>query len=126
MTNEEQRRIFARNLNFYIAANNQTQKEFAFNIGENPTTVNMWCKGKSIPPVSKIQKIADYFKIGKSDLTDDKSKVALKDVYTDVYTKIWLQDERFKKIIVDYYNMTVIEKNIFCDFWETFIRKGRA
>ncbi len=126
MTNDEQRRIFARNLTYYIEANNQTQKEFAFNIGENPTTVNMWCKGNSMPPVSKIQKIADYFRIGKSALTDDRSKIKPEDIYTDVYAQIWLQDERFKQIIVDYYNMTPSEKTVLCDFWEKFIRKGRA
>ena len=32
----------------------------------------MWCKGNSLPSVSKIQKLADYFKIMKSDLIDEK------------------------------------------------------
>lgn len=72
MSDEKQKRIFAKNLNYYISLNGKQQNEVAKDIGENPSTLNMWCKGNSLPGLGKIQKLADYFKIGKSDLTDDK------------------------------------------------------
>lgn len=72
MSDEKQKHIFAKNLNYYISLNGKQQNEVAKDIGENPSTLNMWCKGNSLPGLGKIQKLADYFKIGKSDLTDDK------------------------------------------------------
>lgn len=75
MTDEEQRKIFSKNLNFYISQSGKQQKEIAKELGYNPTTFNTWCVGKIIPSTGKIQTIADYFNIGKSDLLDDKSSL---------------------------------------------------
>ena len=63
MNNEEQKKVFARNLNYYISLNGKQQNEFAKEIGENATTVNMWCTGNSLPRMGKVQKIAEYFGI---------------------------------------------------------------
>lgn len=49
MADDNERRIFAKNLNYYIALNGKQQNEVAKAIGENPSTLNMWCKGNSIP-----------------------------------------------------------------------------
>lgn len=73
MTDEEQKRIFSKNINFYISQSGKQQKEIAKDLGYSPTTFNTWCVGKIIPGAGKVQKIADYFGIGKSDLLDDKS-----------------------------------------------------
>lgn len=72
MTDNKEKRIFAKNLNYYISLNGKLQNEVAKDIGENPSTLNMWCKGNSMPGLAKVQKLADYFKIGKSDLLDEK------------------------------------------------------
>ena len=74
MTDEEQKKIFSRNLNRYIKLSGKMQKEIATELGYSPTTFNTWCVGKIIPSAGKIQRIADYFHIGKSDLIDDKSE----------------------------------------------------
>ena len=73
MTDDEQKRIFTKNINHYISLSGKQQKEVAKELGYSPTTFNTWCVGKIIPSAGKIQRIADYFKIGKSDLLDDKS-----------------------------------------------------
>lgn len=73
MTDEEQKAIFSKNLNKYIYQSGKQQKEVAHDLGYSPTTFNTWCVGKIIPSTGKIQKIADYFNIGKSDLLDDKT-----------------------------------------------------
>lgn len=72
MTDEQQKRIFSKNLNYYISLNGKQQNEVAKELQINASTLNMWCNGNSMPGVGKIQKLADYFKIGKSDLLDDK------------------------------------------------------
>ena len=70
MTDEEQRRIFGVNLSYQISISGKMQKEIALDLDVNQTTMSMWCTGKSIPRVSMVQKIADYFGIGKSQLVD--------------------------------------------------------
>lgn len=72
MTDDEQKRIFSQNLNRYINASQKTQREIAQAIGISPQTFNTWCQGIAIPRMGKVQKLADYFHIGKSDLIDDK------------------------------------------------------
>lgn len=72
MTDEEQKRIFAKNLNYYISINDKKQNEIAKDLNINASTLNMWCKGNALPGMGKIQKLADYFRIGKSDLIDEK------------------------------------------------------
>lgn len=75
MTDEEQKRIFSKNINYYISQSGKQQKEIAKDLGYSPTTFNTWCVGKIIPSAGKVQKIADYFGIGKSDLLDDKTSL---------------------------------------------------
>lgn len=76
MTDEEQKRIFSQNINHYISLSGKQQKEVAKDLGYSPTTFNTWCVGKIIPSAGKIQRIADYFRIGKSDLLDEKSPLS--------------------------------------------------
>ena len=73
MTDIEQREIFSRNLSRYIELSRHTRKEVADVLGFNYKTCNGWCNGISMPSMGKVQKIADYFHIGKSALLDEKS-----------------------------------------------------
>ena len=72
MADEEQKKIFSRNLNNYLLSNNRTQKEVADAIGVSPQTFNTWCQGIALPRMGKVQVLADYFGVGKTDLIDDK------------------------------------------------------
>lgn len=72
MTDEEQKKIFSKNLKFYVYQSGKLQKDIADELGVNQKTFNGWCTGLSIPKAGKIQRLADYFNIGKSDLLDDK------------------------------------------------------
>ena len=74
MADEEQKRIFSKNLNNYLAMSDKTQKEVAEAIGVSPQTFNTWCQGIALPRMGKVQLLADYFKIGKTDLIDEKNK----------------------------------------------------
>ena len=121
MTNDEQKRIFSKNLCKYSENSQKQQKEIADALGVNTSTFNMWCKGNSMPNVGKIQKLADYFGIGKSDLTDLKESREPDKEYADITLKIALYDERFKKIIIEYSKLPSAKKDLLCDFFETFI-----
>ena len=121
MTDEEQKRVFAKNLNKYIALNNKQQIDVAKDLDISPTTLNMWCKGNSMPSTGKIRKLADYFRIGMSDLTDEKQKENIDVEYSDITMKIGISDDRFKKIIIEYSKMPADKKDLLCDFFEKFI-----
>lgn len=121
MTDEEQRSIFAKNLNRYISINQKQQIEVAKDLDISPTTLNMWCKGNSMPSTGKIRRLADYFKIGMSDLTDEKVNDDTDDEYSSIVMKIGLSDPKFKNIIIEYSKLTMDKKELLCNFLETFI-----
>lgn len=68
MSDQEQKQIFAKNLNNQLLIANKTQKEVADSINISPQTFNTWCQGIALPRMGKIQLLADYFHIAKSDL----------------------------------------------------------
>ena len=70
MTDNEQKRIFSANLRMYVDRSQKQQNEIAKALVFNQKTFNGWCKGLSIPTMGKVQAIADYFGIGKSDFLD--------------------------------------------------------
>lgn len=76
MADEEQKRIFSKNLNKYLSKFDKTQKEVADAIGVSPQTFNTWCQGIALPRMGKVQLLADYFGIGKTDLIDEKDEPA--------------------------------------------------
>ena len=66
--------IFAKNLRYYLSLSGKTQKEVANKIGVSAPTFHEWCKGKKTPRMDKVEKLANYFGILKSDLIEDKQK----------------------------------------------------
>lgn len=75
MSDEKQKEIFSKNLNKYLHLFNKTQKEVADAIGVIPSTFNTWCQGIALPRMGKVQALADYFKINKSDLIDESFEI---------------------------------------------------
>lgn len=72
MTKEEQQKIFANNLKYYLSINELMQKDVANAIGVSHQLFSKWCNGGCIPRMDKIEKLATYFGISKSDLIDEK------------------------------------------------------
>lgn len=73
MSDELQKKIFSKNLNKYINLSGKKQNVIAAEINVIPQTLNSWCTGQAMPRIGKIQLLADYFGINKSDLLEDKS-----------------------------------------------------
>ena len=121
MTDEDQKKIFANNLIEYMALNKKQQIDVCRDLNINAPTLNMWCKGKSMPGTSKLRKLADYFGIGISDLTEDKKNGDLDSQYADAVTKIGLYDERFKNFIIAYQNKPIEEKELLCNFFQKYL-----
>lgn len=73
MTNLGNKEVMAKNLLYYLTQSGKTQKEIAAIVGVAPSTFNDWLKAKKYPRIDKIEILADYFRILKSDLIEEKS-----------------------------------------------------
>lgn len=71
MTDKE---IFAKNLQFYMNENGKTRTDLCQALGFNYYTVTDWVNGKKMPRMDKITKLAQYFRITKSDLIEEKTE----------------------------------------------------
>jgi repressor LexA len=87
----------------------KTQKELAEIVGVSAPTMNDWLKAKKYPRIDKIDILADYFGILKSDLIEEKTEEhremhkkndALSDIIIELRT-----DEDFMSIVEAIYKM---------------------
>lgn len=90
--------VFAKNLRKYMKGRGITQKELAGIIGVSAPTMNDWLQAKKYPRIDKIEKLADYFGILKSDLIEEKSEEHFEmqktnDVITDIITRLRMDTE---------------------------------
>ena len=74
MTNLGNKETLAKNLSYYIDKSGKTKKDIAEIVGVAPSTLNEWTKGKKYPRIDKIELLANYFKILKSDLIEERTK----------------------------------------------------
>lgn len=75
MAEDDYRRIFSANLKYYMEQNNKTQMDLMKDLGLSSSTVSNWCTGLKLPRMDKVQMLADYFNIYKSDLIEEDGPV---------------------------------------------------
>lgn len=89
MTGLGNRDIFAKNLTYYINRSGKTQKEIAEVMGVAPSTFNNWAKGMKYPRIDKIEKLANFFGVLKSDLIEDKEEMRKNnEIITNIIVKL--------------------------------------
>lgn len=88
--------IFARNLAFYIERAGKTQKELSLEWGVPTSTINNWVTAKKYPRMDKVEMMANYFGILKSDLIEDKRKQS---IITDGLTESQIKLIEFAKTV---------------------------
>lgn len=71
MTNLGNKDVFAKNLKKYMQLNGKTRNEVCHALGLKYTTFADWVNGKKYPRMDKIEMLANYFGIKKSDLIED-------------------------------------------------------
>ena len=74
MTSLGNKAVFAKNLTYYVNRSGKMQNEICETIGVATSTFNDWIKGYKYPRIDKIELLANYFGILKSDLIEDKDK----------------------------------------------------
>lgn len=67
------RKIFANNLNYYMKVNNKIQDDLVKDLGLKTSTISSWCNGQKLPRMDKIVLLADYFGIHFSKLIEERT-----------------------------------------------------
>lgn len=83
--------ILAQNLEYYMNINHKDRNDIARDLDIPYTTVTSWLKAEFYPRIDKIQLLANYFGIQKSDLVEKRND---KD----------MQQEEPNKYVLDLYN----------------------
>ena len=96
MSNLGNKEIFAKNLAYYLERSGRDQKEVAEVVGVAPSTFNEWMKAKKYPRIDKIEILANYFGILKSDLIEKVSE--------DGYSPSEPQLTEGEKVLLDLFN----------------------
>ena len=77
--------VFARNLRFYIEKSGKDRRELAEIWGFPYSTLSEWINARKYPRIDRIEIMADYFGIKKSDLIEEavEEKKSASDGLTD-------------------------------------------
>lgn len=79
------KQVMAKNIRYYMEKNGLNATDLALELDFKYSTVLDWLKANTYPRIDKIEMMANYFKIEKSDLVEDKStKTENQDISTMV------------------------------------------
>lgn len=67
------KKIFAKNLKYYMELNNKSRVDVCNDLDIPYSTFTDWCNGNIYPRIDKIEMLANYFEIKKSDLVEDRT-----------------------------------------------------
>lgn len=93
--------IFAANLNKYMKLNNKSRREVCAALGVSYYTFSDWCTGKKYPRMDKVEMLANYFGILKSDLIEEKlteEKEKDNDLLADIVVRM-RTDQNFREVV---------------------------
>lgn len=74
MSDNKSKEIFSANLENLMSSRGIDRNKLCSDLGLKYTTVRDWLKGITYPRIGKIELLADYFGINKSDLIEDKNQ----------------------------------------------------
>ena len=102
--------IMAKNLKYYIERSGKDRRELAEAWGFPYSTITEWINGRKYPRIDRIEIMADYFGILKSDLIEERlesspeEKPVTKDGLTENQRKLidfaeQLSDDQAEKVL---------------------------
>ena len=81
MSDVDSRKVFADNLKFYMKLRGKNQSDLMKELKISSSTLSNWCTGLKMPRMDKVQLLADFFGIEKSDLIDSREGRTEPDTY---------------------------------------------
>ena len=105
----DNRNVFSRNLRYQMEINNKSRQDISDALGISYFTVTSWANGSKYPRMDKVEKLAAYFGILKSDLIEEKTvehKEMQKknDIISDVVIRMQT-DETFSAAVESLYKL---------------------
>ena len=73
--NSGNKEIFAKNLRGYINKSGKSRKDVVEDLNLSYSTLTDWINGKKYPRIEKIEMLAEYFGVSKSNLIEDFEEV---------------------------------------------------
>ena len=105
MSNIGNKETMSKNLKYYIEKSGKDRKELAEIWGFPYSTVTEWINAKKYPRIDRIEIMANYFGIMKSDLIEDKKEVLVNsDIVSDIVVKL-RTDEDFLSVVEVLYSI---------------------
>ena len=114
MSNIGNKETMSKNLKHYIAQSGKDRKELAEIWGFPYSTVTDWINGKKYPRIDRIEVMADYFGILKSDLIEEKTienspkemaelhfEMIMDEDLSEIFADLKFLDARERKIVKD-------------------------
>ena len=110
----DNKNIFASNLQRYMKQAGKSRKEVADDIGVSYYTYTAWITGKKYPRMDKVEILANYFGILKSDLIEEKTinntPVEMAELHVEM-----IMDEDFSEIFEDFKKLDEKKRKIVKD-----------
>lgn len=109
MSSIDSRKIFARNLRRFLDDRGMQDKDLMAITGASQTAISDWLNAKKFPRIDKIEKLANYFGVRKSDLIEDHSAMATyrETLVEEMTRKLMLLPPEDRAKAVDYLNYLV-------------------
>ena len=105
MTSLGNKEILSKNLKYYIERSGKDRRELAETWGYPYSTVTDWINGKKYPRIDRIEVMADYFGILKSDLIEEKMTPEIKkdnDTISSIVVRMTM-DKEFLAVVESLY-----------------------
>lgn len=105
----DNKNIFARNLQMYMDMNGKSRKDVSDALGVSYYTFTDWVNGKKYPRMDKVEKLAQYFGILKSDLIEERTPDHFEmqkknDILSDIVIRMQT-DEKFRSAVESLYKL---------------------
>lgn len=109
MSSIENKKVFARNLRRLLDEKGMQDKDLIEITGASQTAVSDWLNAKKYPRIDKIEKLANFFGVKKSDLIEDRIAYAeyKEEIIDSLVSKYMLLSDSEKEKALDYLNYLV-------------------
>lgn len=109
MTTEENRRIFANNLRKLIDERGLQAKDLIDVTGASQASISEWLNARKYPRIDKIERLANFFKVKKSDLIEDPTQTEAERKIKELTRKFNLLSDAEKQQALDYLDFLSVQ-----------------
>ena len=105
----DNRDVFSRNLRYQMEIHNKSRQDISDALGISYFTITSWVNGSKYPRMNKVEQLAEYFGILKSDLIEEKTEEHKEmqkknDIISDVVIRMQT-DETFSAAVESLYKL---------------------